>query len=79
MRKIIAKYLRRIARLLDPEYDSVAMSRAIDLVKAAEDSYKNASGEFKRHKVYSQLRKEFSYIEAHSISMLIELAVRDVK
>ena len=53
-------------------------NRTKELVTAAH-SFKDASGEYKRHRVYAQLIKEFPIVEHRDIGHLIELVLQEEK
>ena len=52
--------------------------RALELIIAV-DSFQDTSGEYKRHKVYAQLIKEFPAVTHRDLGFLIELILQENK
>lgn len=74
-RLFIANVLRKLIRLVDiPPTDEI-VTFVTDLVLASDKL--RASGEYKRHKVYSSTIKKFPGVPRKSIALLIEEVVRD--
>jgi hypothetical protein len=76
MRIKIAALLRRIATWLTPAYPDKLWERAVELTNAA-DSFIDASGEYKRAKVYAQLIKDFPTMRRRDIALLIEVIMQE--
>lgn len=75
MRSKLAKWIRKIAAKIDPPYSKKLWNRTLELIKAAE-SFENASGEYKRHRVYAQLIKDFPSLKKSDIAFLIEVVIQ---
>jgi hypothetical protein len=76
MRKKLARLFRKIATRLDNPYPAQLWNRAVDLVNSAE-TFTGASGEFKRHKVYAQLIKDYPMVSHNDIGLMIELIIKE--
>lgn len=81
MLKFISDLLRKLADLLyyptkADKYPLKIWGRTVELINAA-DTFTDASGEFKRHKVYAQLIKEFPELRHRDIALLIEVVMQE--
>lgn len=82
MLNLIAKYLRGLAEWLSPTPPPPVKEthhhedHASKLVLEAEKKWPEASGEYKRHQVYSQLLKAFPMASKRDLAYAIELAIQ---
>jgi len=60
-----------------PNEDDPLKARATVLINAAESF--DASGEYKRHKVYAQLLKEYPDQKKHDLALIMELIIQDLR
>lgn len=71
----LSNLLQKIAFKIYNPVDSTLYKRAGQLIQAAE-SFVNSSSEYKRHKVYAQLVKEFPNNKVRDIAYVIELVIQ---
>lgn len=70
----LAQWLRRLADWLDPSPLPTLAAAAVPLIHAAATLH-GTSGEYRRHVVYAQLRKDYPQARGRDLALAIETAI----